>query len=105
MKYPSRSSSQIQSCVVSITSCSRSSATRLATRWAASCSARRIAGGQSFQVVLEDVVGGSAAQRLDRPLLAQGSGDEYERNLRRFARGDLEGGEPVKLRKGKSQRE
>jgi len=30
--------------------------------------------------VLEDVVGGAAAQGLDRGLLAQGSGDEHERH-------------------------
>ncbi len=58
-------------------------------------------GSQSFQVALEHVIGGATTQRFNRPLFAQGAGNEYKGNLRRLARGDLESGQTVELRKRK----
>ncbi len=50
---------------------------------------------ESRRIVLEDVVDGSVAQRLDGALFTQRAGDENEWHVRGLTHGDIQGGQPV----------
>jgi hypothetical protein len=49
------------------------------------------------EALLEDVVGRADLERLDRHFLAQRSGDEDERHLRKLLDGEVQGGKAVEV--------
>jgi hypothetical protein len=62
------------------------------------CAARSIFCSASLQITFEDVVNRAAAQRVNRPLLADRPRDEDEWNVGQLTARQGEGGHPVELR-------
>ncbi len=57
-------------------------------------------GGEPRQIGFQNIVGGSAPQRVNGALLANRSGNEYERGFRSVFNGNIQCAQSVELRQG-----